>query len=142
MAEDNLTSKEKATLTSLLTAINEMKSEEREQVLNYIAKKGITERREHPRYKCEISVSLDPEREEEGEDSIKNYSAGGLLINTNKKFSVGDEINMSFILPSEDNPLISKGTIARVEDDYIGVKFDISDFETGLISSLVVLHAE
>ena len=132
---------DKTILTRLLTCIKEMNTEDRIKVLNFIAQKGLTERRNYPRQRCDLTVSFDNSNTS-CEGFIKNLSASGVFIRTKKVFNLGEHVKLSFTLPTEQNPLIATGKVVRKEDDGFGVQFDITDFETGLISSLILLHSE
>jgi len=138
ISEDELD--DKSTITRLLKSITEMSTQERSELLSHVPNKGKSDRREHPRQSCDLTVSFQKDNNCDG--YITNLSAGGVFIQTKKKFDVSDTIKMSFTLPNEDNPLIATGKIIRNTDDGIAVKFDVTDFETGLISSLILLHSE
>ncbi len=56
----------------------------------------------------------------------KDISAGGVFIKTkkHKKFSTGQKISMVFLLDDDQKPYKLSGTIVRVEDEGVAVKFE------------------
>jgi len=139
MTDDMLN--DKGILIQLVTIIHRMSPEERLELFNDLAGKGLTDRRKHNRQAVDLSVSFN-RMIQSGDGKIENLSAGGLFIRTHKDFKLGETIRMQFTLPSEENPLIATGKVIRKEVDGVGVEFDVSDFETGLISSLITLHSD
>ncbi len=56
-------------------------------------------------------------------DFIHNISAGGVFVETSAPFSAGEEITMTFSLPSYEEPVKVAGEIAWSLPQGIGVKF-------------------
>ena len=57
-------------------------------------------------------------------DYIKDYSDGGLFIETGRDFPLGHEISMSFKPPGSDDEINISGEIVRATKSGIGVKFE------------------
>lgn len=60
------------------------------------------------------------------QDSIKNISSGGIFIETEENFSMGQKIMVTFSIPkfNFDNKITLVGEVVRVEPSGVGVKFN------------------
>jgi hypothetical protein len=56
-------------------------------------------------------------------DFIRNISPGGVYIETPMPFSVGQELSLTFALPTYEKHIKISGEIVRVDSQGIGVKF-------------------
>jgi hypothetical protein len=70
-----------------------------------------------------------------------NLSESGILIETNKPLSLGEEITVHLILPSEEE-IVGKGTVVRQEEwgfDKFGyaVRWELTLAEKELIARLI-----
>ena len=73
------------------------------------------ERRRHPRVKARFIVSYRILDEIDNVDisQTKNISLGGMLLTTNKRFSIGTNLALEIRLPFDPNPIM---IIAKVLD--------------------------
>jgi len=73
------------------------------------------ERRRHPRINARFIVSYRILEEVNNVDitQTKNLSLGGMLLTTNKKFSIGTNLALEIRLPFDPNPIM---IIAKVMD--------------------------
>jgi hypothetical protein len=81
--------------------------------------------REH--YREDVSIEVDCLADEiKCQDSIKNISSGGIFIQTDEKFSMGQKIMVTFSIPKYkfDNKITLVGEVVRIEPSGIGVKFN------------------
>jgi len=60
-------------------------------------------------------------------DFIQDISAGGLFIETNKPFSVGQDVTLTFPLPDHQEHIKITGEVVRATPQGIGVKFKMAD---------------
>ena len=81
------------------------------------------ERRKHPRKSTFIHVDCVGNKCA-FTDFIQNLSAGGLYIDTQLPFFVGQELSMTFSVTNGEAPIKITGKIVRVDSRGIGVKFD------------------
>jgi len=81
------------------------------------------ERRKHPRKSTFIHVDCAGNKCA-FTDFIQNLSAGGLYIDTQLPFFVGQELSMTFSVTNGEAPIKITGKIVRVDSRGIGVKFD------------------
>ena len=81
------------------------------------------ERRKHPRKSTFIHVDCSGNKCA-FTDFIQNLSAGGLYIDTQLPFFVGQELSMTFSVANGEAPIKIAGKIIRVDSRGIGVKFD------------------
>jgi hypothetical protein len=83
----------------------------------------IAELREHPRE----SSFIPAECVSDGvsfTDFIQNISNGGVFIQTDADFYIGQQITMTFSLPKVDKDITVSGKVVRFDSQGIGVKFD------------------
>jgi Tfp pilus assembly protein PilZ len=59
-------------------------------------------------------------------DFIKDMSAGGVFIETPMRFSVGQELSLTFVLPTSQKHIKVSGEVVRTSPQGIGVKFKIA----------------
>jgi Tfp pilus assembly protein PilZ len=71
-------------------------------------------------------------------DFIHDISEGSLFVETSNKFSVGQEVIMTFISPDYQKSLKVHGEIIHTQTDGIGVKFKIeSQVQESVLKSYV-----
>jgi len=83
----------------------------------------LAELREHPRKSSFIST----ECLSDGvsfTDFIQNISNGGVFIQTDANFYIGQQITMTFSLPKVEKDITVSGKVVRCDSQGIGVKFD------------------
>ncbi len=80
------------------------------------------ERRRHPRIDFNLPIEVVGH---EGSHVIKNFSLGGLLVQTEaaSHLRTGDEIDLMIKLPSEKSTIQVRSRIAHVTGNAIGVEF-------------------
>ena len=81
------------------------------------------ERRKHPRKRTFIQVDCSG-KQCAFTDFIQNLSAGGLYIDTQLPFFVGQALSMTFSVTNGEAPVKIAGKIVRVDPRGIGVQFD------------------
>jgi len=57
--------------------------------------------------------------------SIQDLCTSGVFISTDKKFSIGQEISLTFWFPESGKKMMASGEIVRIAYSGIGVKFKI-----------------
>ena len=57
--------------------------------------------------------------------SIQDLCTSGVFINTDRKFSIGQEISLIFRFPTSGKKMMASGEIVRATYSGIGVKFNI-----------------
>ncbi|UCD33682.1 MAG: PilZ domain-containing protein [Desulfobacterales bacterium] len=83
----------------------------------------LTEMRGHPRRPSFISA----ECLTKGilfSEFIKDISNGGVFIQTDGNFFIGQQISLTFSLPHTKKDIAVSGEVARIDSDGIGVKFN------------------
>jgi Tfp pilus assembly protein PilZ len=80
------------------------------------------DKRKHPRKTALISVECATESVS-FTDTILDISNGGVFIETDAPFDIGQEIIMDFSLPESESPVSVRGEIVRVDPNGVGVKF-------------------
>lgn len=85
----------------------------------------ISDNREYPRKDCHADVIYsDNNRLAQG--MIINISAGGLYLQPDSPFAVGQDVTLSFEHPFAEKQVKVNGKIVRSDQKGIGVKFDES----------------
>jgi Tfp pilus assembly protein PilZ len=71
------------------------------------------EKRKHPRVDARFIVSYRILEEEDNRDitQTKNLSLGGILLTTNRQFSVGTNLALEIRLPFDPNPIMLVGKV-------------------------------
>jgi Tfp pilus assembly protein PilZ len=97
--------------------------------------------RENPRKPCLINANYSVQN-----TAYKSYildiSIGGVFIETNEKFTIGQEIVLSFTLPNYQKPFKLSGTISWGSPRGFGVKFDKIPVQQGEILKSFVEQKE
>jgi hypothetical protein len=81
--------------------------------------------REH--YREDVSIEVECTADNvKCQDSIKNISSGGIFIETEENFSMGQKIMVTFSIPKYnfDNKITLVGEVVRIEPSGVGVKFN------------------
>jgi len=79
--------------------------------------------RENPRKPCLINANYTIQNKDY-KSYILDISIGGVFIETDKKFTIGQKILLNFMLPSHQSPFKIEGTISWGSPRGFGVKFD------------------
>lgn len=120
----NLSEEEIQQLLPILIAnISESKRWNLLEKLETFQKSKLTELREHPRRPSFIPVECSSQ-EVSFTDFIQDISRGGVYIQTDGNFYVGQTITLTFSLHKDEDVMSVKGKIARIDPNGIGVKFE------------------
>ena len=93
--------------------------------------------RENPRKPCLINANYTIQNEDY-KSYILDISIGGVFIETDKKFTIGQKILLNFMLPNNQKPFKINGTISWGSPRGFGVKFDeIPPSEGAILRSYV-----
>ena len=106
----------------LIRMVMDMSDTEREDLLKKWEQHRRPEMRKDPRKPSLIPVdcsSLDACFT----DFIQDISKGGVFIQTDGHFFVGQQITLTFTLPKAEKDITVKGEVVRVNSRGIGVKF-------------------
>ena len=84
----------------------------------------LSDKRGHGRKKVSIEVEYTC-GDVQFKDIIENISHGGVFIKTDEKFSIGQEIMVSFSVPrlKVNNKITLIGEIIRISSEGVGVRF-------------------
>ena len=74
--------------------------------------RGNEDQRQHPRHPIVLRVAYSDQQQ--GLDATENLSRGGLFVQTERGFRVGEEVTVSLSFPGLLNPVQVTGTIAWV----------------------------
>jgi pimeloyl-ACP methyl ester carboxylesterase len=97
-----------------------------EEIAEYVAnwiKENVKREYERKPYSAVVNYIVN---EDTYTDSIQDISAGGVFIETDKSFSAGQEVSMTFPLPISDETISINGEIARISELGMGVKFKMT----------------
>jgi len=123
MAQPRLPSEAAALTRRLLKRVAGMSFEEQRALLEMLETRTDVEKRELPRRSSALVVTY-TDACRLYEDLARDISAGGLFIETRKRFVVGDQIGIAFRLPDVSAPIRLSGKIVRTSPTGIGVQFD------------------
>jgi len=88
--------------------------------------------RENPRKPCLINANYRVQNKD-FKSYILDISIGGVFIETNEKFSIGQKVEMNFALPNYSKPFKLAGTISWSSSRGFGVKFNEVPVQQGEI---------
>ena len=122
----NMSEIERRKLLSIL--ISNMTEPKRQKLLNKLEAREnakLSNKRQHPRMASLIAVDCET-HELSFTNFIRDISNGGVFIETDAPFYVGQQIIMNFALPNckLHRSIAVKSEIVRVDSRGIGVKFD------------------
>ena len=110
-------------LPILITHISEAKRWNLLEKLEKYEQSKLTEIREYPRRPSFIPVECSS-HEICFTDFIQDISKGGVYIQTDGNFYVGQSITLTFSLHKDEDVLSVKGKVVRIDPEGIGVKFE------------------
>lgn len=100
--------------------------------------------RRHPRVPTELDVQVKPSRERSMLDAkVSTLSEGGMFLETNKNFAIGNDLMMTFYLPMENKEkyCLVTGRVVWVNRDHSQGKIGCGiAFENCTGSMTKVLH--
>ncbi len=111
-------------LSLVLANISEAKIRELLEQLKNWHKSKLTEMREHPRKPSFIPVECSSSDGVCFTDFIQDISNGGVYIQTDGRFFLGQQITLTFSIPKTREEQKVSGEIVRVDSQGIGVKFN------------------
>jgi hypothetical protein len=106
----------------IFQAIDRMSDEEMRQFYQELQDRQNGKPRKHDRKDFFLIVDYKVD-DQYYRDVIQDISESGVFIKTPQKFSVSQQIRMTFMSPDYQEPFNIKGEIVRVHADGIGVKF-------------------
>ncbi len=121
----------------LLEIILGMPEQEKQKLLKDLEGKVFGGRRRHPRKPFFMVVDY-ATQDRAYKDFIQNISAGGVFIETQIPFSVGQEISLTFPLPNYQKYIKINGDVVWTSPRGIGVTFKMpSQDQEAMIKSLL-----
>lgn len=110
-------------ITSQLIEIIKKLSESQQEYLFQAVKDWINDHREYPRKECQADV-LYSDSNKAAQGIIVNISGGGLYLQPDSPFEVGQIITLTFEHPFAKKQVKVEGEIVRSDQKGIGVKFN------------------
>ena len=105
----------------LIELIASMTDTEQEKLLNYLEPK--IPKRKHQRHTGYIFIRYIIDNQKY-KGIMKDISGGGVFVETNKSFSIGQEVFMEIPFSNITGSVKIKGLIVRLDENGIGIKFD------------------
>jgi len=126
-----MTTFEKQLNESMITArlielIKKMPEDEQKTLLKELKEKPFEGRRKHKRKSFIMAVDYSTQ-DHIYKDFIQDISAGGVFIQTNMPFTVGQVVSLTFPLPNYQKHIKVIGEVVRTSQLGIGVKFKMTD---------------
>jgi uncharacterized protein (TIGR02266 family) len=117
---------ESSVITRLVELITDMPEDKQQALLRDLEEETSKGARKHRR-KPFIMVVDYVMQDRMYKGFIQDISAGGLFIETNKPFSVGENVTLTFPLPNQQEHIKITGEVVRTTSQGIGVKFKMAD---------------
>jgi len=123
--------------TRLIELIKKIPEEEQRALLKELEERLFEGKRKHDRKPFLMAVDYSTQ-DHVYKDFIQNISAGGVFIQTNMPFSVGQEVSLTFPLPNYKKHIKIIGEVIRTTPQGVGVKFKMADQDQkAIIKSLL-----
>ena len=140
MTISDIESNEVSITGRLIQIIKNMPENEQRILLKDLEERQFEERRKHSRKPFLMAVDYSTQ-DHVYKDFIQDISAGGVFIQTNMPFTVGQEVSLTFPLPDYKTHLKIVGEVVRSTTQGVGVKFKMTDEDqevmiTSLLDSL------
>ncbi len=110
----------------LVELITDMPVDKQQALLKDLEKEASKDAREHDR-KSFVMVVDYVTQDRMYKDFIQDISASGLFIETNKTFSIGQNVTLTFPNPNQQEHIKIAGEVVRTTPEGIGVKFKMGD---------------
>ncbi len=111
-------------LSILIASISESKIRRLLKKLENWHKSRLAEMREHTRKSSFIPVECSSNDGVCFTDFIQDIGNGGVFIQTDGPFFIGQQITLTFLLPKIEKDIAVNGKVVRVDSEGIGVQFD------------------
>ncbi len=122
-------------VSQLRKLIIDMPEDRQSFLLKQLEEMKLEGKRRHYRKSCLISVDY-VIKDHAFKNYIQDISSGGMFIETNESFSIGQEIIMAFSFSSEHKSSKLSGEIVRITPNGIGIKFqDLTKYQEEIIKS-------
>ncbi len=91
-------------------------------------KTGTHDKRKHPRKNCGLKVNLKSGAINDLKRA-RDISLGGIFIETDEEFTVGQEISLSIPFTNQDHYIQVTGKVVRIEKGGVGIQFDVHSID-------------
>jgi len=118
-----MTEEQQVILLEQLESMSAAEMPERTVSLEENVEENEASMRENPRKPCLINANYTIQNKDY-KSYILDISIGGVFIETDRKFTLGQKIVLNFMLPSHQKPFKINGTISWGSPRGFGVKFD------------------
>lgn len=121
----------------LIELIKNMSEDEQRTLLKDLEERPFEGRRKHVRKPFLMAVDYSTQ-DHVYKDFIQDISSGGVFIQTHMPFTVGQEVSLTFPLPSFQKHVKVIGEVVRSTSQGVGVKFKMADKDQeAMITSLL-----
>jgi len=121
----------------LIELIKSMSEDEQRTLLKDLEERPFEGRRKHVRKPFLMAVDYSTQ-DHVYKDFIQDISSGGVFIQTHMPFTVGQEVSLTFPLPSFQKHVKVIGEVVRSTPQGVGVKFKMADKDQeAMITSLL-----
>jgi uncharacterized protein (TIGR02266 family) len=121
----------------LIELIKNMSEDEQRTLLKELEERPFEGRRKHVRKPFLMAVDYSTQ-DHVYKDFIQDISSGGVFIQTHMPFTVGQEVSLTFPLPSFQKHVKVIGEVVRSTTQGVGVKFKMADKDQeAMITSLL-----
>ena len=130
-------SNESSITARLVELIKNMSEDEQRTLLKDLEERLFEGRRKHVRKPFLMAVDYSTQ-DHVYKDFIQDISSGGVFIQTHMPFTVGQEVSLTFPLPSFQKHVKVIGEVVRSTPQGVGVKFKMADKDQeAMITSLL-----
>ena len=110
-------------LDEIINRVRNLDSKKQEELLELLKTWQVGKQRDYPRLDTKVDIDVVVGDRVIQTDS-KDLSAGGIFINTSGKFETDQDVRVVFSAPGYDKPFKLTGSIVRVEQNGMAIKFE------------------
>ena len=120
-------------LEEIIKRVRNLNSYQQEDILEILKSWQTGRQRDYPRLDTKVDIDV-AVGDRVVQTDAKDISASGIFINTSGKFKAKEKVRVVFNVPGIDKPFKLGGTIVRVEQNGMAIKFNQStpDFKQNL----------
>lgn len=110
-------------LDEIITRVHTLSLDQQKSLLDHLKDLQKGQQREYPRLQNKINIDAAVDGKVI-QTETRDISACGVYINTSDKVEIDKEAVVVFALSDHDNTFKLKGTVVRMEEDGVAIKFE------------------
>ena len=127
-------------LDEIIRRVQNLSLDQQKEILKTIKSWQVGKQRDYQRLETRTDIDV-VVGDRVIQTDAKDISASGIYINTSGKFETNKNVRVVFSVPGFDKPFKLKGTIVRVEQDGMAIKFkNITPYFKKILDDVIWEH--